>query len=275
MATLVRPALALCLLSIFLSCLFSDALGAVAHPHRVPSVVRGGTIFRPHCWSPPCLTGGFPFHRFATAIAFRATTPPSDEEVKQSFSTNEPTDLDSLTSGGSKGSSTITANSAHLLPDSSAAAAAAEAPDDEDKPRLTLWQGRMLILAAAAIYGTNFALVKLLGDSMTVGSAASARFTIAAVAVCLPIGLQETMHNLRSSQQQQTADDITTAMSKSIKDGDGTTVADELTPGERWPSTWLGAEVGTWYCIGYIFQALGLETVDASKVRRALRCITL
>jgi hypothetical protein len=113
-----------------------------------------------------------------------------------------------------------------------------------------VWQGRWLVLAAAAIYGTNFATVKLLDVSMTVASAAAARFSLAAVAVCLPIYLQEQ----REQHQLDTAASNHTNTKLSTADG-------------RWTATWLGAEVGAWYCIGYICQALGLETVDASKVR--------
>jgi hypothetical protein len=35
---------------------------------------------------------------------------------------------------------------------------------------------------------------------------------------------------------------------------------------ERGPATMAGLEIGAWYCAGYLCQAMGLETADASKV---------
>ena len=35
----------------------------------------------------------------------------------------------------------------------------------------------------------------------------------------------------------------------------------------RGPATWAGMEIGGWYCLGYLCQAMGLVTADASKVR--------
>jgi drug/metabolite transporter (DMT)-like permease len=102
-----------------------------------------------------------------------------------------------------------------------------------DPPSLTL--GRALVLAAAAIYGTNFAAVKLLDEAMPMALSAALRFSLAAVVVTSIV-----LANERKTNNPQTRE-------------------------TRWGATLAGAEVGAWYCIGYICQASGLHTSDASK----------
>lgn len=99
----------------------------------------------------------------------------------------------------------------------------------------SLWQGRAIVLSAAAIYGTNFATVKLLDQAMPMAASAALRFSLAAAVV-------------------------TAAVLANEKDDN------EATTAERGPATWWGAEVGAWYCVGYLCQAAGLHTADASKV---------
>jgi len=95
-----------------------------------------------------------------------------------------------------------------------------------------VWRARLLLLASAALYGTNFSLVKLLGDSLPIGVSTTLRFGLASLA-----GLPWLLPNPK--------EDV------SLQD----TVA----------AAWLGFEVGLWNSIGYIAQAIGLETTDASK----------
>eukprot|EP00538_Stauroneis_constricta_P013192 CAMPEP_0119547542 /NCGR_PEP_ID=MMETSP1352-20130426/1638_1 /TAXON_ID=265584 /ORGANISM="Stauroneis constricta, Strain CCMP1120" /LENGTH=567 /DNA_ID=CAMNT_0007592489 /DNA_START=164 /DNA_END=1867 /DNA_ORIENTATION=- len=93
-------------------------------------------------------------------------------------------------------------------------------------------RARLLLLASAALYGTNFSLVKILGDSMPVGVSSTLRFALATLAT-LPWLLPS--------------------------DKDDASFSDTL------KVAWLGFEVGAWNSIGYIAQAIGLETTDASK----------
>jgi drug/metabolite transporter (DMT)-like permease len=95
-----------------------------------------------------------------------------------------------------------------------------------------LWRARSLLVGAAALYGTNFSLVKLLGDIMPVGISTTLRFGLAALAT-LPwlIDFSNSNNNNKNAQA----------------------------------ATLLGLEVGMWNSIGYVAQAVGLETTLASK----------
>jgi len=98
----------------------------------------------------------------------------------------------------------------------------------------SLAMGRLIVLGAAAIYGTNFASVKMLDSVMPLAASAALRFSLAAAAVTGVVLWQE----------QQDDDD----------DGE-----------QKWGATLAGAEVGWWYFLGYISQAFGLIHSDASK----------
>ncbi|KAL7555817.1 hypothetical protein ACA910_012398 [Epithemia clementina (nom. ined.)] len=101
----------------------------------------------------------------------------------------------------------------------------------------SLMVGRLLVVTAAAIYGTNFASVKMLNDIMPTGVSAVARFGLAAVVV--------------------------TAMVFQAEGNDAAPSVDLKE--ERKQATVMGLEIGGWYSIGYMAQAVGLMTVDASK----------
>lgn len=100
------------------------------------------------------------------------------------------------------------------------------------------WRARGLLLAAAALYGTNFSLVKLLGDVMPVGISTPFRFGMAALAT-LPwlVGRED-----------------------SIVGGNGT-----IQKANARQAAIMGFEVGLWNSVGYVAQAVGLETTLASK----------
>lgn len=101
----------------------------------------------------------------------------------------------------------------------------------------TLRQGRIIVLVAAAIYGTNFPVVKMLDDSLPLSISATLRFGLAAgVVAAIVLGKED--------------DDVEPLVAK-----------------ERVLAMNSGMEIGFWYCIGYIFQAEGLQTVAAGKVR--------
>jgi len=104
--------------------------------------------------------------------------------------------------------------------------------DVDDDDDAAVWKARALLVGAAALYGTNFSLVKLLGDTMPEGVSLTLRFALAS-AVTLPWLFDEGGIQLPN--------------------------ADVLM------ATWLGFEVGLWNSIGYVAQAVGLETTPASK----------
>lgn len=91
-----------------------------------------------------------------------------------------------------------------------------------------VWKARLLLIGASALYGTNFSLVKLMGDTMPVGVSSTLRFGLAAL-VTLPWLVK----------------DIS-------KEG-------------RLMAAWLGFEIGLWNSIGYVAQAVGLESTPASE----------
>jgi len=102
-----------------------------------------------------------------------------------------------------------------------------------DHPNLKM--GRFLVLLAACIYGSNFSIVKLLDDTMPLSVSATLRFGLAAAVVSALVLSRE-------------SDDV-----------------DAMVKKERSMAFWGGVEIGLWYCIGYIAQAEGLQTVAAGK----------
>lgn len=91
---------------------------------------------------------------------------------------------------------------------------------------------RLLLLGAAALYGTNFACVKMLGGSLLpVASSSVLRFGLASL-VTLPWLLPANNHSNND---------------------------------DKVGAIMAGLEVGVWNSIGYMSQAIGLETTLASK----------
>lgn len=103
-----------------------------------------------------------------------------------------------------------------------------------------VWRARWLVVAAAALYGTNFSIVKLLGDVMPVGISTSLRFGLAALAT-LPWLVR----------------------GYDFGSGNGSDAANDNN--RRFMATMFGLEVGLWNSLGYVSQAVGLETTLASK----------
>mmetsp|Transcript_7017 Transcript_7017/g.14944 ORF Transcript_7017/g.14944 Transcript_7017/m.14944 type:complete len:211 (-) Transcript_7017:238-870(-) len=98
--------------------------------------------------------------------------------------------------------------------------------------------GRIMILIAAAIYGTNFATVKLLDGSIPLSISASFRFGVASIVLsALVIGKEK--------------DDV-----------------DPMIKKERNLAYWSGAEVGIWHGVAYLAQAEALHTIAAGKVSK-------
>lgn len=132
-------------------------------------------------------------------------------------------------------------------------------PKQEDEGFLSvIWRARLLLLGAAALYGTNFSVVKILGDTMPVGISATLRFGLAAL-VTLPWLLAPPKDG--SSLMPTSTDSKTNWWESPWKS------LQSLTSTTTVGAALAGFEVGMWNSVGYLAQAVGLETTDASKVR--------
>mmetsp|Transcript_3336 Transcript_3336/g.5241 ORF Transcript_3336/g.5241 Transcript_3336/m.5241 type:complete len:563 (+) Transcript_3336:121-1809(+) len=99
-----------------------------------------------------------------------------------------------------------------------------------------VWIARLLVLISAALYGTNFTFVKILSESIPVGAGAAVRFSLASFATLYwLIQPVDTEH----------------------EDYEDNTFRLEV--------ILAGLEVGMWNACGYVAQAVGLQTTDASK----------
>jgi len=105
------------------------------------------------------------------------------------------------------------------------------------EPSLTT--GRILVMIAAALFGTNFAIVKLVDQNIPTPISAAGRFTLSAIFVFLL--------NM-ATERGKCTDPLKEAQLRE----------------DRFHASMMGAEVGIWYCVGYIAQALGLHMVEAS-----------
>jgi len=114
-------------------------------------------------------------------------------------------------------------------------------------PLSELWKARFLVLAAAALYGTNFTIVKILQEQLPFAASTSLRFTMASLAT-LPFLLPSL------SPTSPVTDAVEGSIEKALTSW-----------GDILPVVLTGMEVGLYNAMGYIFQASGLETVDASK----------
>jgi drug/metabolite transporter (DMT)-like permease len=94
-----------------------------------------------------------------------------------------------------------------------------------DKSKSEIWIARLVLIVVSAFYGTNFACVKILGDALNPGVAASLRFTLAAL-LFLPFLIK-----VGKSNQ---------------------------------PLILGGLEVGAYCAVGYWAQAISLQTSNAS-----------
>jgi len=109
-------------------------------------------------------------------------------------------------------------------------------------------KARLLVLAAAALYGTNFSFVKLLGETgMSVGLTSMLRFFMAAL-ITLPWLLKPPSSSCKNDNDND-------------NDNDNTNWFDS----PEMQVTLGGLEVGAWNSIGYVSQAVGLATTSASK----------
>lgn len=138
--------------------------------------------------------------------------------------------------------------------------ASASLPWWEHQPSLMV--GRCLALLASAVYGTNFAAVKILGDSLPVSLSASLRFGIGAIGMAAIVLITE--HN---RDKMEAGEQYFQVYEATGEEPEFIPVSKAELYKERTDAMWAGAEVGLWYAIGYIVQAIALVEVDASKVR--------
>ena len=123
---------------------------------------------------------------------------------------------------------------------------------DQQKPFILndVWKARLLLLLSAALYGTNFSVVKQLDEIIPVGVSSTLRFGLAAFAM-LPLLIAP----------------LSDEFKKNVKNGAGKATYAFMEP-SRLSVGLAGMEIGLWNSIGYISQAIGLRTTAAGTVRR-------
>ena len=134
----------------------------------------------------------------------------------------------------------------------------AEAPPTEiinyNQPSFILndvWKARLLLLLSAALYGTNFSVVKSLDEIIPVGVSSTLRFGLAAFAM-LPWLIAPLSDDFKNNLDSATKKTTYAFMEPS-----------------RLSVGLAGMEIGLWNSIGYISQAIGLRTTAASTVRKS------
>eukprot|EP00550_Attheya_septentrionalis_P005099 CAMPEP_0198281976 /NCGR_PEP_ID=MMETSP1449-20131203/1853_1 /TAXON_ID=420275 /ORGANISM="Attheya septentrionalis, Strain CCMP2084" /LENGTH=599 /DNA_ID=CAMNT_0043978019 /DNA_START=233 /DNA_END=2032 /DNA_ORIENTATION=- len=161
---------------------------------------------------------------------------PSDEASFDPFQLSSSQELiGSITSNGKS-------------PPVSTSSSAATEEESENVFLSAIWKARLLLIAAAALYGTNFTVVKIVDESIPVGIATALRFGMAAI-----VGLPWLLAPSKPSEQLE---------EKGV----------EISPSEEnflsssaFACALAGFEVGAWNSLGYVAQAIGLQTTDASK----------
>ena len=113
-----------------------------------------------------------------------------------------------------------------------------------------VWKARLLLLLSAALYGTNFSVVKQLDEIIPVGVSSTLRFGLAAFAM-LPLLIAP----------------LSDEFKRNVKNGAGKATYAFMEP-SRLSVGLAGMEIGLWNSIGYISQAIGLRTTAAGTVRR-------
>eukprot|EP00815_Leptocylindrus_aporus_P002560 CAMPEP_0116074576 /NCGR_PEP_ID=MMETSP0322-20121206/16062_1 /TAXON_ID=163516 /ORGANISM="Leptocylindrus danicus var. apora, Strain B651" /LENGTH=496 /DNA_ID=CAMNT_0003564351 /DNA_START=341 /DNA_END=1831 /DNA_ORIENTATION=+ len=105
----------------------------------------------------------------------------------------------------------------------------------------SLFLARLLVLGSAALYGTNFTFVKILGESMPIGAMSMLRFGLASVFTSFWLfGPANTDSSIATDDNSVESDVVMN-------------------------SIFSGFQIGILFAMGYVGQAVGLETVDAGK----------
>jgi drug/metabolite transporter (DMT)-like permease len=124
-----------------------------------------------------------------------------------------------------------------------------------------VWVARMLLLLSAALYGTNFTFVKILNENVPVQDGTILRFSLAALAT-FPMLLQPMKADETQDEQNEdmSLQNINTSGEKMA-----VFLGDLIPSSTKYVGTLLaGFEVGCWTALGYVAQAIGLETTQAS-----------
>ena len=126
-----------------------------------------------------------------------------------------------------------------------------------------VWKARLLLLLSAALYGTNFTMVKSLDESMSVGLSSTLRFGFATVAM-LPWLFAPIDDELKllAAKERRRIESIS-----SSEDNGGKNALTNFSNSEptRLCVALSGMEIGLYNSIGYIAQAVGLKDTSASK----------
>lgn len=120
---------------------------------------------------------------------------------------------------------------------------------DADKNNSMLWKSRLLIIFAASLYGSNHSAVKILESNIPLEVGTTLRFALAA-AITLPWLFQDEDNQSDSNSQ---SDSVATKDSSNQNDTfmslNGAILG--------------GAEIGFWNWMGYMAQAIGLQSTPA------------
>lgn len=137
-----------------------------------------------------------------------------------------------------------------------------KSPDPSDA-----WKARFLLLLSAALYGTNFTLVKSLNESMSVGISSTLRFGFAAL-VMLPQLLKPIDEELKAIVKERKKSNASEnhGYVHNKESGALNTIKQLLDEPTRLSAGLAGIEIGLYNSVGYISQAIGLKTTTASKV---------
>jgi drug/metabolite transporter (DMT)-like permease len=174
----------------------------------------------------------------ATTYAWTEVEPMDAAAVNNALASSSMAGVTVPTADGVTTTATVTATATTTNDQETAATAKAEASAKEVN------KARILLLAAAALYGTNFSLVKMLGETdIPVGVSSALRFGMAALITSPWLIPPRTQH----------------------ADGTASYSLDAVMKGPELAATLAGLEVGMWNSIGYVSQAVGLETTAASK----------
>ena len=121
-----------------------------------------------------------------------------------------------------------------------------------------VWTARLLLIAAAAMYATNFTVVKIINDHIPVGISTTIRFAFASLATLpwlLAPASKGTVESYRVWQNKLNLSKSQDFWEKASSRVDSPAILSGL----------MGIEIGLWCSVGYLSQAIGLQSVDASK----------
>jgi len=136
-----------------------------------------------------------------------------------------------------------------------------EQSTDTSTPISAVWFARMLVLISAAFYGTNFTVVKILHNYIPTDVGAALRFALAAV-VTAPWLFHSSQEDMAGREIELTEFNKNSSQSKFTLDRAWIKLK---SMSFRNTAIFAGLEVGLFNGLGYLAQAEGLETVDASK----------